>query len=99
MSVAWAWYVTETSSKYNQYTVRIPKGTGLVGLICSLSFDVQRRRGLARCGPFRIDRKRREDKGSVKIGHFSWMSKMYGPILISKMAAVFFFKFHPKIPK
>ena len=70
-----------------------------MGLICSLSFDVQRRRGLARCGPFRIDRKRREDKGSVKIGHFSWMSKMYGPILISKMAAVFFFKFHPKIPK
>ena len=41
--VARAWYVMETSTKYNRYAARIPKGmeVGWVGVVSSLSFDVQ----------------------------------------------------------
>ena len=36
-------YVMETSTKYNRYAARIPKGmeVGWVGVVSSLSFDVQ----------------------------------------------------------
>ena len=68
----------ETSTKYNQYAARIPKGMGL-GVVGSLSFDVQ---GwgvggggggvLAQFGPIWKDRKR--GRRVANIGHFSWMS-------------------------
>ena len=49
-----------TSTKYNRYAARIPKGTGLGwggGEGGSLSFDVWGRGGLAQFGPIRTDRK------------------------------------------
>ena len=86
----------ETSTKYNWYAARIPKGMGLVGVIGGLTFDAQ---GWG--GPIGIYSDRPEKgggQGAVKIGYVSWISLMYGLILISKMAAVFF-KNQPKIPK
>ena len=80
----------ETSAKYNRYAARIPRGIGVVGLIGSLRFDVQGSWGLARFRPIRTDRKRGEGEVGVKIEHFSRMLYMYGPILILKIAVVFF---------
>ena len=88
--VTWAWYVMETSTKYNWYAARIPKRMGLVGVIGGLTFDAQ-----GWWGPIGIYSDRHEKgggHGGVKIGYVSWMSLMYGLILISKMAAVFFQK-------
>ena len=52
--------MTETSTKYNRYAARIPKGMGVVG---SQSFDVQGGWGLDQFRPIRKDRKRREMGG------------------------------------
>ena len=69
-----ACYVIETSTKYNRYAARIPKGMGSgEGVVGSLSFDVQGRGHRVQFGPIRTDRKRGEGR-STKIGHFSWMS-------------------------
>ena len=63
---------------------------GLVGVIGGVTFDAQ-----GWWGPIGIYSDRHEKgggQGAVKIGYVSWMSLMYGLILISKMAAVFFQK-------
>ena len=47
MRVARAWHVMETSTKYNRYAARIPKGMGVKGrVVGSLSFDVQGQEGV-----------------------------------------------------
>ena len=49
------------------------------GVVGSLSFEVQGRGCLAQFGPIWTDRQK---GGGAKIGIFSWMSQMYGPLLI-----------------
>ena len=51
----------ETSTKYNRYGARIPKGMGEGrGVVGSLSFDVQGREWGSQFGSIRTDRKRGE---------------------------------------
>ena len=63
----------ETSTKYNGYAARIPKGTGLGwrggG---SLSFDVWGRGVLPNSDPF--GQAEKGGRENAKIGHFSGMS-------------------------
>ena len=74
MWVTMACYVIKTSTKYNRYAARIPKGMGSgEGVVGSLSFDVQARGHRVQFGPIRTDRKKGKG-GGAKIGHFSWMS-------------------------
>ena len=62
----------ETSTKYNRYGARIPKGMGEGrGVVGSLSFDVQGREWGSQFEPIRTDK---GGSGMQKIGHFSWMS-------------------------
>ena len=60
--------MVETSTKYNRYAAGIPKRVAVVGVIDSLSFDVQ---GRWHFGPILADRKGGRATGCVKIGHFS----------------------------
>ena len=63
----------ETSTKYNRYGARIPKGMGEGrGVVGSLSFDVQGREWGPNSDPFGQIEK--GGRGDAKIGHFSWMS-------------------------
>ena len=65
----------ETSTKYNRYAARIPKGMGVGGteVVGSLSFNFQGWGVFPNLDPFGQTEKGGGD-GGAKIGHFSWMS-------------------------
>ena len=62
-------YVMETSTKYNRYAARIPE-IGWVGVVSSLSFDVQGQGWYCQIRTNSTDKK----GGGAKIERFSWMS-------------------------
>ena len=63
--------MVETSTKYNRYAAGIPKRVAVVGVIDSLSFDVQ---GRWHFGPILADRKSGEGHGVCKDWTFFMMS-------------------------
>ena len=104
----------ETSTKYNRYAGRIPRGMGVGGWgvgslsfnvqgwwVGSLTFDVQGWWSLSRFGPIQTDRKREEGEGGG--GCKNWTFFMDVIIVWSctyfENGSSFFIKFQPKIPK